>query len=625
MKKEVKRTALIYMAAALAVILFFGFYLIRSDFIASDPMVQMPQGSTELYDGYSFTISPTSRRVDGILFSPLSGSPEGLVLEIRDGDAVLGRLEPSAADEGLFFENTEGTVLERGRTYCLTAVWQKDGNLTVAGSADEPWHVIYYRWIGRDALRSAFILSAAAMAALLYYLSSVRGISPETVFLIVSVPLCTAFAVVIPALRAPDEVVHFLRAFGIVRGVWIVPSDGMVHLPSNIVPEGFSAPYSEVFSFYSMIKGGDIILSGSNAAFNIRNAALYNPLVYVFSCIGIAAADLFSDSFYVLLCAGRLAGALGCTLMIYLAIRMIPKGKELLCLISLFPINLQERASISADGPTYAAAVLLTAFVLYMRLSGEKMDRRRTLQLYAILIFTAACKVVYFAMAVLVLLIPAECFDSKKKALTHRILGIGGTTALSLSWVALASRYLGETQGGGHGIFKIVYALTHPLWYIKLMGMTCAERLAGWALQTIAPPMGYFDIPVSKLFAALMGACALALTFREAVLLKRSGQKRDRFVSLVLLGTSFIVLMLIFASLYVQWTEGTPPAISSIEGIQGRYFLPFLPAAFLGIAGIPARGTQKSLPLKKETYPAACLTAVADIMVIANIFISCSL
>ena len=156
---------------------------------------------------------------------------------------------------------------------------------------------------------------------------------------------------------AERDVMHFLRAFGIAKGSLIVPPDGMVDLPSNIVPVGFSAPYSEVFSVYSMFRGGDILLSAGNAAYSIQNAALYNPLVYLFCVIGIAAGDFFSDSFYVLITMGRLLNALGCTLMIYLAIRMIPRGKELLCLISLFPINLQ-RAFSSVLDFSYADSVL---------------------------------------------------------------------------------------------------------------------------------------------------------------------------------------------------------------------------------------------------------------------------
>ena len=612
------------MAAALAIILFFSFYLIRSDFIATDPFSAVPQSASELSNGTVFTITPTSPRLEALRFSYVSGSGEGMRLKVSDGDGSAAFLKFSGAGELVEFVPEEEMVLTPGRTYEAEVILPEGSTLAVAGGADGPWVNLCYRWIGKSALRIFFILSASLSAFILWMGVTKKGMRTETVFLMVSLPLCAAFAVVIPALRAPDEVVHFLRAFGITKGCLIVPPDGMVSLPSNVVPGGFSAPYSEVFSVYSMLRGGDILLSAQSAAYSIQNAALYNPLVYAFCVIGIALGDIFSDSFYVLITMGRLANALGCTVMIYLAIRMIPRGKELLCLISLFPINLQERSSISADGPTYAAAVLLTAFVLYMRYHREKMDTKRMIQLYAMLVFTASCKVVYFAMVLLVVMIPRECFASKNQAILHRSLAIVLTTLLSLSWVALASRYLGETQGGANGAEKVIYALTHPLWYIKLMGVTSVRRLPGWALQSIAPPMGYFDIPVSKLFAALMGAAAVGIMIRDAAVLRREGEKRDGTAALVMLVTSFAVLMLIFASLYVQWTPGEPPFIEEIQGIQGRYFLPFLPAALIGIAGFPEKKTARS-PVRGEAAFASCLMAVADIMVIANIFISCSL
>lgn len=625
MKGNIRGKTLAYMAVALAIILFFSFYLIRSDFIAADPFSALPESSLELSDGYAFEIVPTSPRVYGMRLSYMSGSGEGLRLELSDGQGSSGGLICSGIGEFVELIPEGEMILTPGKTYEVRVVLPEGSVLAVAGKDGAPWVNLIYRWIGKGALRLFFAVSASLSAFILWMLVTRKGIRTETVFLLVSLPLCAAFAVVIPALRAPDEVVHFLRAFGIAKGSLIVPPDGMVDLPSNIVPVGFSAPYSEVFSVYSMFRGGDILLSAGNAAYSIQNAALYNPLVYLFCVIGIAAGDFFSDSFYVLITVGRLFNALGCTLMIYLAIRMIPRGKELLCLISLFPINLQERASISADGPSYAAAVLLTAFVLYMRYNREKLDRRRMLQLCAILIFTAACKVVYFAMALLILMIPEECFGSRKKAAFHKAAGILLTTVFALLWVALASRYLGATQGGANGAEKVIYALTHPLWYIKLMAVTSVRRLPGWALQTIAPPMGYFDIPVSKLFAALMGAAAVGIVIRDAVSLNRGGEKRDRAAALVMLGVSFVVLMLIFASLYVQWTPGAPPMIEEIEGIQGRYFLPFLPAALIGITGVPEKKTARSVPARGEGALASCLMAVADIMVIANIFISCSL
>ena len=43
------------------------------------------------------------------------------------------------------------------------------------------------------------------------------------------------------------------------------------------------------------------------------------------------------------------------------------------------------------------------------------------------------------------------------------------------------------------------------------------------------------------------------------------------------------VIALIFVSLYIQWTK---PDSQGIDGIQGRYFIPLLPAAGLLIGSI---------------------------------------
>lgn len=618
--KADKRAGALFLAVSLCIIIFFTFFTVKTALYAEDPLRDF--GALAVSSRRAgFTFVPTSSRPVSLAVRTGAAGRE-IALEMEAGGERYTLFSRTDEEGYALFTFPEGTVMASGEPVSAVINAQDETSFYLQPDGTL-WHRAAYLWADRDTVRALAAGTGMVYALVLWFFAVRRKVPAEKVFLMTALPAGILFAFVIPIYRAPDEVVHFMRSLGIAKGVLVLPADGAVMLPENIVPSYLDPPFGEYFSLYSLLRVGGEKLSGTLVPWKIPNAALYNPLVYVFSALGSGIAGIFSDDLYVIFLAGRLANVFGCTLMIWLAVKLIPDGKALLCLVSLMPINLQERASVSADAVTYAAAVLLTAYVLYMRYGDKKMDRRHIIYMYGLLLLTGACKVVYFAMALCILLIPKEKFSSSRSAAFHRIFGIVLTTAFALAWIALANRYLADTQGGGNSAEKVIYALTHPFWYIKLMAATCAERLPGWGLQMTAPPFGYFDIPVSVLFGALLALMLAGWTAGLWIVRIKKGLKRDAAASAVMILASFAVTMLIFASLYVQWTTGEPPEIYLIDGIQGRYFLPFLPALLMGVAGVPASdrtGAEGNAPGRAVTG----ISGVIGMMVLVNIIMSCS-
>lgn len=143
----------------------------------------------------------------------------------------------------------------------------------------------------------------------------------------------------------PDEVNHYVCAYGIVHGYLLSPEGGNMPIPDNLIPyEWYTyTPYILFHHFKMNINSLDSIIH------NNVNMALYSPISYIFQVLGIGIADLFCNNTYILVLAGSVTNIAGCTILIYYAIKFVPYGKGVIAFISLLPMALQERASLSVD------------------------------------------------------------------------------------------------------------------------------------------------------------------------------------------------------------------------------------------------------------------------------------
>lgn len=314
------------------------------------------------------------------------------------------------------------------------------------------WSRLTYRLLSKNQRKAVcffvvFLLSAAVYSVFINGRKVfLKGFTPkpEAFFLIVSIPLCLLYLVAVPFFQAPDEVNHFVRAWGIVKGHLLIPEDGYLSIPDNMIPYSWYT-----YTPYVLYKNFIMQLNESNTiSYNVVNMALYSPISYIFQSTGIAIGNLFHNT-YVMVLFGRMFNAAGCTLILYYAIKYIPYGKGILIFFSLTPMAVQERASLSVDAITYCIVIALLSLCLYLRNNKIKMNRKLYALLYLILIMLASCKVVYFAAAILCMVIPWECFGSQKKSVIHKTLSMVITGSLALGWLAIAGKYLENTRGGG--------------------------------------------------------------------------------------------------------------------------------------------------------------------------------
>lgn len=408
----------------------------------------------------------------------------------------------------------------------------------------------------------------------------------ENIFLLVSFVLCTLYLFFTPIFSVPDQVNHYVRAYGIAHGYFLTPADGNMPIPSNLIPfEWYTySPFILLNNFTMQIDGLNVIMHDN------VNMALYSPISYIFQVLGIGLADVISNNSHILILAGSLCNITGCTVLLYYAIKYIPYGKVTVAMISLLPMALQERASLSVDAITYAGVVALLAFCLYMRDKKGEMTKKQLILMYLLVLLVSSCKVVYFITAFAILLIPREGFRNRKNEWMHKVAGSALIFINSFGWLAIAGNYLENTRGGGSAVGKVKFIINSFGRYVYILLKTFILDGAKYIKQMIGSQLGSLDIEVDELLILCIIFVLCVVFFSE----KYSVKEPDWFVRVFFLLISTGAVVLIATSLYIQWTA-MAASTYSIEGIQGRYFLPILP--FFTCAFLTCKTPQK----KQET------------------------
>lgn len=417
------------------------------------------------------------------------------------------------------------------------------------------------------------ILDVTALWALLILawlsVSRIKKKTPESLFLLTSIVLGILYFFLLPSQLVPDSANHFVRSYLITKGMLLLPNGGQVNVPSNLLPyRNYSYTWFTLFHNFR-----NSIDWSHTESYDAVNMALYSPINYIFQSCGIGLAGVFSNNTYVLQMAGELVNYVGCTFIIYQAIRKIPYGKTILAILSLLPMAMQERMSLSADALSYASVVAMVAFALYERKSNKMMGGRDYAVMYALIILLASCKIVYFTAGLMILLIPKDRFGSHRKSFGHKIGGVGTLLAFSLGWLVIAaSGYLGNTRGGMYTNVKMDIILHQPARYVYIVNKMILENGIQYFFEMAGSKLGPTSIIVSDMVIFTM-LLILTISLWEE---RSTRNPRSSRAALFMFGLSALTALLVMTSLYIQWTEPVS-ATYCIEGIQGRYFLPIMP------------------------------------------------
>jgi uncharacterized membrane protein len=430
------------------------------------------------------------------------------------------------------------------------------------------------------------------------------GIDLAAWFLLFGAVFGVALVFFVPPAQGQDEPNHFFRAYTVTQGTIVAP---IPHGRAGVVVP--ACTYDYVNDLYVMalkpvnLQLGDFWKTPAGCAGQpgqfvpIENTAVNSPVSYLPQEVAILFLRLLGASVPVIFFGGRLAGLAAYLALIYLAIRVAPRGRAVFFVVALLPSSLGLASAYSADGMTIGLALLSIALAL-RGLLDEDAGRLWFLALAGCLVVLAVTKNTYFVLAPLVLLVPARRLRmspraaAAAKAATLAVAGLAaGAWYLAVRNVSLAAYAPVGTIINPH--LQIHYIIDHPIGYAHILTRSIFQAgPESYFVPGFVQTIGNFraaarGTPLAPAGLIVVVTLILAAAFRHEIGARREGVTTvDRLSAALPVVLGLISVLVIFSALWWQWT---PVGARLVRGVQGRYFLPLVPLPLITIALLRAK------------------------------------
>jgi uncharacterized membrane protein len=401
---------------------------------------------------------------------------------------------------------------------------------------------------------------------------------PEQVFFICSLLFGLITLFITPPFQSPDEYSHFFRAVYTSQGGLI---GDQATLPSSIVklaqvfPLGHLPHHAEAKQNINIliVQFADRFQPTPVATVNINNTIFYSFVPYIPQSIGVYIGTTFSiapiSTFYL----GRLFNLLTWILITLIAIHITPIHKWLLVGIALLPMTIFQAASNSTDATVFCLCFL---FVAYLMNLIEKENSPNVFEFAGVVflaILIALCKHIYGLIALMIFLIPPVKFGGFKKAILYSLTCLVLVGIITLSWYSYASSRFIPDHPGSSPTSQILYILKNPTSFGLILLNTIIGSSASWVTMMV----GIFGWLDAAMPVFIYSVCPIFL-----ILLCLFDSNPGASLSTYQRSGLFIIFCILFGviatSMFILWTF---PGARWIDGIQGRYFTPFIWLLFL--------------------------------------------
>lgn len=430
----------------------------------------------------------------------------------------------------------------------------------------------------------------------------------EWFFLALLISFSIIFCFIFPPFTVPDEGHHFFSTYWLVDSLPFnsrVAADGSFlvreadlnlysKLSSSLINSSSFDSISNHFSWFESSK----YVSFSDLAFSIGTE---NVPAKIGSVIGLQIGLLLGLGAYPVFYLGRIGSIAVYCFCAFHAYKIAPKGKSVIVFISLLPMTLHLAASYSYDSGIIALSLLVFAFLMRGFFGEDRsIGIRQIITYFIVSALLAPCKVIYCGLIVLAVFIPLDKFEDVNKGRLSKYLLMfviaASVLVLRLASVSgLVSQSTSSSRGGETGQF---YSLNDILLHPRNSFMVFCRTLdslgdfywettlgysLGWFQENLRMPIFYM---IPYLFFGFM--CCI------------DSQDEDAFLNQPLpafyIGAFVVAALGSIASMWLGWTFNNE---SIIQGVQGRYFLPVLPALLFGLRSraIKYRGISATLVL----------------------------
>ncbi len=421
---------------------------------------------------------------------------------------------------------------------------------------------------------------------------------------------------VTPPLQLPDEPNHLKRAYLLSKGrIFLETRDGVT---GGLIDKGF-LEFENSFSYLrskSHIKvdpgqleeSKKIRWQGSADFSPLPNTAVYFPISYVPQAIGLFVGEQLDLTIYQsylicrVLCLLIALGIIYCSSIFY----PIPP-LALACL--LVPMSIFQLGSASLDPISYALCFLIAATFSRMHQANERFSLWTLFIFATSLLFFITTRINFVPLA----LIPITMYwYQKRKVGLFVAMGIFGLAITCSLYVLLTVK--GVQVDRTLGTLEIIQQYLNDPWRFMQVLLTTFSK---WGLmrqywEQFVGQLGWLDTKIYDLGGVtyiIYFGIFVYIAYLTRVQFSKLQKEQYRLFSDLLIMVCWLAL---FAILLFAWTKHPT---NSVDGIQGRYFTPFvILAAYINFDQLFDR-----VIIKKVTISLSVLLSVSITIIIPTL------
>ncbi|MBS6373903.1 MAG: DUF2142 domain-containing protein [Erysipelotrichaceae bacterium] len=418
-------------------------------------------------------------------------------------------------------------------------------------------------------------------------------------FITLAIPICVFYILFLVPNGAPDEVAHFYKAY--LTSTFDFRNPATVNVPLD---------YINVTKYnYFMLNNAVFIPNEYINSFIQVPVITYNFLLYVASGFGLfisRAVGMTTMGGYLI---ARLMNALLFIGVGYHSIKKAPFAKLPLMIYLLSPMMIQQCTSVSADCVVIITCLYAISYMMYLYAKETDIDWKDIFILSATFVIIVLTKYNYLPIYGLLLL----SWNKLKKLNWEKIVFIIGIvlTTIFIAYVfkvvltepAIASKPVDTAISFSKQLKNII---SNPIQFLGVIFNTIRHYWQFYFDTFIGATLSWLNLYVNRI--ALFGYITLLILSLFVNREETKLRKKDKGWMLFLVGLMILALFIIF---YLTWTN---VGAGIIEGIQGRYFIPFFLILIFIIVG------QKKVLI--DNFPIKCsyILIFMHIIVLFNIY-----
>lgn len=382
-----------------------------------------------------------------------------------------------------------------------------------------------------------------------------------------------------------DEYTHAKSAYDLSFGTKIETTEAAMQLKGNLLPFFYTPQERELIEAYEQ-ENHDY--SWADITYQSRMVRAENRVYYP-NAVGFAFARLIHADFATSVMLSKFFGLLSYVAVMYAAIALAKRYKMLVAFIALLPNNLFMACSITRDMVVTSFLILGTVLMMNEFLEYErKLTWKSTLAILLTFVIGSVSKPIYIVMPLLMLFLPKNKFENRVQEVIFKlaicivaglmIYDIFNPTPVATSNHALVTNfaYAGDKRSSGtNNAGQIQYILSNPLTYTVLL----LKSMISMTVESLTID-SFINYGYLGKAPVIFNWIALAVGFWLSVTTTKNEERRLLSVwhriwtLLMLFGTAAVV----WTSMYVSYTA---VGSSTIEGVQGRYFIPLFVPFFI--------------------------------------------